>query len=87
MSFEISFYLFLKLIPLALLLSFIGLIVFHASKPDVKTIVVFAGIYFIGFLIEALGVNTGKIFGEYVYGKSLGFKISETPVIIGINWL
>jgi putative membrane protein len=87
LSFEFSFPFFLKLIPLALMLSFIGLALFHASKPDLKTFVAFAGIYFAGFLIEALGVNTGKIFGEYVYGKSLGFKISETPVIIGINWL
>ena len=40
-----------------------------------------------GFLIEALGVNTGIIFGHYSYGKGLGLKIFNTPVIIGINWL
>ena len=87
MSFEFSYPLFIKLIPFALFLSFTGLVFFHASKADLKTLIVFAGIYFTGFIIEALGVNTGKIFGAYSYGNSLGFKIAETPLIIGINWL
>jgi bisanhydrobacterioruberin hydratase len=86
-SFEFSNPFFLKLIPFALLLSFTGLVFFHASTTDFKTILVFAGIYFTGFLIEAIGVNSGKIFGAYQYGDSLGFKIAETPLIIGINWL
>ena len=36
--------------------------------------------------IEAIGVNTGEIFGAYGYGKVLGFKIFSTPPMIGINW-
>jgi putative membrane protein len=40
-----------------------------------------------GIFIEALGVNTGTIFGEYQYGATLGPKIAGTPLLIGINWL
>lgn len=40
----------------------------------------------LGFFIEMVGVNTGKIFGNYHYGEVLGWKWKETPLIIGINW-
>ena len=32
-------------------------------------------------------MNTGLIFGRYVYGNSLGIKLFGTPLLIGINWL
>ncbi len=41
----------------------------------------------VGFLIEALGVATGVIFGNYQYGPTLGIKILNVPLIIGVNWL
>lgn len=37
--------------------------------------------------IEIFGVKTGKIFGQYHYGFSLGLKIFDVPLIIGLNWL
>ena len=40
-----------------------------------------------GFFIEVIGTKTGIIFGEYYYGKSLGIKMLDVPLIIGINWL
>lgn len=40
----------------------------------------------IGFVIEALGVHTGVLFGQYEYGATLGFKILDVPLIIGLNW-
>ncbi len=40
-----------------------------------------------GFVIEAIGVNTGVIFGEYSYGETLGLKLFNTPLIIGLNWV
>jgi putative membrane protein len=40
-----------------------------------------------GFFIEAIGVNTGLIFGNYVYKTTLGWKFLETPLIIGVNWI
>lgn len=44
-------------------------------------------VYLLGFFVEVVGVNTGLIFGEYEYGKSLGLKIWDTPLIIGVNWV
>jgi uncharacterized membrane protein len=85
--FPFSFPLFVKLIPLALLLSFTGLAVFHPDKTVIKPLVIFLIIFILGFIFEAIGVNTGLIFGEYKYGDSLGPKIFLTPVIIGLNWL
>jgi bisanhydrobacterioruberin hydratase len=32
-------------------------------------------------------VHTGIIFGHYTYGESLGVKVLDTPLIIGLNWL
>lgn len=79
--------LFKKLIPYSLLLCFFYLAYFHPNKKDKKSWLVFSFIFISGFLVEMLGVNTGKIFGSYLYGDSLGFKILETPLMIGLNWL
>ena len=38
-----------------------------------------------GFFIEVIGTKTGLIFGEYFYGKSLGIKMFDVPLIIGIS--
>ena len=79
---------FEKLIPLALILSFILLVVYHPKQASERTsVLVFTGIYFSGLIVEMIGVNTGIIFGEYTYGPNLGIKILNTPVIIGLNWL
>ncbi|MCI1188112.1 carotenoid biosynthesis protein [Hymenobacter sp. DH14] len=47
----------------------------------------------LGFGAEFVGVNTGKVFGHYTYGDTLGFKLfdqqpfSGVPPMIGLNWL
>ncbi len=86
MLLPVAFPLFIKLIPLALLLSSVALAFFH-SPFNTKTLILFILIYLIGFIIESLGVNTGLIFGDYFYGESLGLKAFKTPLIIGLNWL
>jgi len=43
--------------------------------------------FFYGFIIEYLGVKTGFIFGNYEYGKTLGLKLFDIPLVIGVNWL
>ncbi len=40
----------------------------------------------LGFLAEVAGVQTGAIFGEYAYGKALGFKLFDVPLVIALNW-
>jgi putative membrane protein len=77
---------FTKITPLALLLCTYLLFVFH-NKLLVKDVLAFLLIYILGFLTEAIGVNTGLIFGHYSYGSALGPAIWGTPLLIGINWL
>jgi putative membrane protein len=43
--------------------------------------------YIVTFTIEALGVATGHIFGAYTYGQTLGLKVFEVPLVIGLNWV
>lgn len=78
--------LFKSLTPFNLLCSFIVLVVFQEKKENS-----FWGFLMIGFVIsylsEIIGINTGLLFGDYQYEKTLGFKIWGTPPLIGINWL
>ncbi|MGW8121694.1 carotenoid biosynthesis protein [Roseivirga echinicomitans] len=83
--FEESRSLFQLLTPFNLLLT--AAIIFHFE--DDKSTKYFLFLIFtmlFGFFIEVLGVKTGAIFGEYAYGPTLGFKLFEVPLIIGINW-
>ena len=77
---------FIRITPLALILGVYLLAVYH-HKFSFKTVIGFAIVYFFGFGIEAIGVNTGLIFGNYQYGNGLGVKLFETPLMIGVNWL
>jgi putative membrane protein len=40
----------------------------------------------LGYFIEVIGVKTGFVFGSYVYGQSLGYKLFAVPLLIGVNW-
>lgn len=82
-----TFQLFKFLIPFTLILNFFYLAFFHSNNNNIKTIIVLLFIFLSSLLIEIIGVNTGKIFGSYEYGRSLGIKVFETPIIIGINWV
>jgi putative membrane protein len=78
--------LFLGLFPFALVLSFASLLVFSFDLLSVRSLTSILAVIILGFLIEAAGVSTGKIFGNYRYGDTLGPKFLDTPLIIGINW-
>lgn len=43
--------------------------------------------FFVGYFVEVIGVKTEAIFGTYTYGKTLGFKVLEVPLLIGVNWI
>ena len=77
---------FIKLIPLALLLSIFAVLLFHPQHTLISWFT-FLFIYGFSFVIEVIGVNTGIIFGNYTYGDSLGISLFNTPLIIGANWL
>ena len=77
---------FMKLVPFHLLLMF-AIIVF-TYNGDVKRLLLFiSGVFLCGFLVEVLGVKTGKIFGSYYYGTTLGFKVATVPLLMGVNWV
>ena len=78
--------LFTNLTGFSILLSTILMFWFHrpwSLKFMAACVFVFLG----GILIETIGVNSGVVFGEYQYGATLGPKIMNTPILIGINWL
>lgn len=78
--------LFLFLTPYSLLLVF-GVVLYHHKYKNLNFYIFSLIVVLSSFFIEAAGVKTGAIFGEYKYLTSLGVKVLETPLIIGINWL
>ncbi|RZK60853.1 MAG: carotenoid biosynthesis protein, partial [Hymenobacter sp.] len=43
-------------------------------------------VYLLGFAAEFVGVQTGRVFGTYTYGATLGPKWADVPWLIGLNW-
>ena len=78
--------LFLRLTPLNLLLSFC-LFIWANNDFSIQFYKVMIILFSLGFLVEVVGVSTGVLFGEYTYGATLGFKLFETPLMIGVNWI
>ena len=79
-------HLFLPLTPFNLLLT---LFIFYKVNNDFsrKFLILSFIIFLIGYSVEAIGVATGALFGSYSYGEFFGFKVFETPLLIGVNWL
>jgi len=77
---------FYMLTPVTLILSLILLFYFH-TPVNIKFILIALFIAFAGFFIEVVGVHSGLLFGAYVYGDTLGIKVFDTPLMIGLNWL
>ncbi|WP_167856479.1 carotenoid biosynthesis protein [Hymenobacter metallicola] len=79
-----SFY--LQFVPLNLLLTAVLLFAFQRERN-------FAFLSFclttmaVGFFVEVVGIQTGRIFGQYSYGETLGLKWLGVPLIIGLNWV
>jgi putative membrane protein len=78
--------LFQALVPFTLLCSLYFLWLFQENL-NMKVYLTGLAIFVLGFLVEVAGVNTGVIFGEYEYGRTLGIKLWSTPLMIGVNWL
>ncbi len=76
--------LFTAITPLNLLFALLWL--FWGKWPARQVIIAGSVIAVVSFLTEAAGVNTGEIFGVYTYGNTLGPKLLNTPLIIGLNW-
>lgn len=78
---------FITLIPWALLFNLGIIMAFHMPEFNKKSKLVFIFIAICGFAVQAIGVNTGYLFGNYQYNSVLGVKVFNTPLIMGINWL
>jgi len=63
-----------------------GLILYNAQGINKRYLFWFTLIAIMGFLIELAGIETGIIFGEYAYGRGLGIRLFDVPLMIGINW-
>ncbi len=66
-----------------------GLLVLYPfiKKRDYRVLVWALVTYLVTFAIEAIGVWTGHIFGEYEYGSTLGPSLFSVPLVIGFNWV
>jgi uncharacterized membrane protein len=77
---------FKLLVPFNLVASLVLLLLFHVQWN--RSFVYYCLIAFgLGFLVEVVGVATGVIFGQYQYGATLGWKVWNVPLTIGVNWL
>ena len=86
-SFEESRGLMIKLSPLVLFMSSL-VVCYPVMKNADKKVIAWCVIAFIlTFITEVIGVKTGLIFGDYIYGDVLGIKILGVPLIIGVNWM
>src|SRR6202012_3696906 len=75
----------LQLVPFHLLL--MTIVVLAAHRRTHKNITLFVVLTVVsGFVVEVIGVNTGWLFGDYVYGSVLGYKLFGVPIVIGANW-
>mgnify|MGYP002395800612 CR=1 FL=1 len=71
--------------PINLVVSAILLLLYHRHWN--RAFIFFLVFTFsLGLGIEIIGVHSEVIFGAYQYGDTLGFKIMEVPLVIGINW-
>ena len=77
---------FIKLVPFHLLLMF-AVILFSYNADVKRLLLLVSGVFLCGFLVEVLGVHTGKIFGSYYYGDTLGYKVAAVPLLMGVNWV
>ena len=77
---------YLRFTPLTLLLTALLLLAFQRERG-----VSFWGfcisVSLLGFGAEVVGVFTGKFFGHYYYGQTLGYQALGVPLAIGLNWL
>ena len=77
--------LFLSATALNLFLMFLLLV--WTQAQGARSFYLFLVVAFaLGMLVEVIGTRTGWLFGEYRYGKVLGPRFMQVPLLIGLNW-
>ena len=77
---------YLRFTPLTLLLTALLLLAFQRER-GVSFWGFCVSVSLLGFAAEVVGVFTGKFFGHYYYGQTLGYQVLGVPLAIGLNWL
>lgn len=77
---------YLRFTPLTLLLTAALLFAFQPGRTLGFWTFCFS-VSLLGFAAEVVGVATGKLFGHYYYGQTLGYQALGVPLAIGLNWL
>jgi putative membrane protein len=76
----------LQLTPLVIGILTALTVLFWDVQPRRKVALACAAMV-IGMIAEIIGVNTGLLFGTYVYGEAMGIQLAGVPVLIAITWL
>ena len=76
---------FLAVTPFNLLLSF-ALLIWTQQDKNISFFLFLITCFAVGITVEIIGINTGVLFGDYTYGKVLGYQVKNVPLLIGINW-
>ncbi len=71
--------------PLNLVLMLV-LLIWTQPRKKLSFFLFIAIAFLVGMGTEMIGVNTGKLFGHYQYGKVMGSQLNGVPYLIGINW-
>jgi putative membrane protein len=77
--------LFLYIVPFHLLLM-LAVVVLNHNYVDGRFLLFILIVFVLGFIAEWIGVHKHWLFGDYHYGKTLGFQLLDVPLIIGLNW-
>jgi len=64
----------------------LAVIVLNHNRVDNRFIFFMALIFISGFAAEWVGIHKHWFFGDYSYGKTLGIKVLEVPLMMGANW-
>jgi len=78
-------HIFMALVPWHLLLMGIFILLSH-EQFDKRIPVLFIIIYTATFFAEWIGVHTHLLFGRYAYGLTMGRKLWNVPLIMGVTW-
>lgn len=77
--------LFVAFTPVNLLLMLL-LLLWNEAGISKNFIIAFVAASLTGLISELIGVHTGLLFGNYVYGTVLGGKIWGVPILMSLNW-
>ena len=78
--------LFYQLTPWVLIISLAIMLAYHKNWNP-KFVIISLLVYALSFLLEMKGTADERFFGAYAYMTTLGIKVLDTPLLIGINWL